>query len=103
MIEFADAMKNDAEMQESVLSHIGKVLDCTVVRSRKHHNLPVHESLQPFYSARACPLLPTAFMKRMLEYGHCSPCCLLVGVIYLQRINLKCSTALVVSTMNMQV
>jgi hypothetical protein len=104
MVEFMDAMKQDAEEQQEVVTVLGKVFDETVARNQDSCQCltSVHSSLIMFQGRRRCPLKPSAYMARMLKYGHASPCCLLVGLVYLQRINLRCSSALVMTPYNIQ-
>ena len=103
MIEFAEAMKNDALSQDIVVSLLGAVLDKSVSRNAMPASIPLaHGILRSFESKRQCPLAPTAFFERMLHYSGCSPCCFLVGVIYLQRINIKCNSELVITPFNLQ-
>ena len=103
MMEFAEAMKNDALSQDIVVSLLGAVLDKSVSRNAMPVSIPLaHGILRSFESNRQCPLAPTAFFERMLHYSGCSPCCFLVGVIYLQRINIKCNSELVITPFNLQ-
>ena len=104
MVETMHAMRRDAEQQEAVITILGKVLDVTVARAAQdpHRGAQVHSSLRVFQGGRRCPLKPSAFLARMLKYGHCSPCCLLVAMVYLQRINLRCSSTLVMTPHNIQ-
>ena len=83
--EFVQAMRSDAEAQELLVPVLGRVLDATIkanaaARSAGDSALPHFESTSP------CPLLPSAYLARMLRYTAISPCNLLVGIMYLQRL-----------------
>jgi hypothetical protein len=101
MRELAFAMKQDAARQNHLVPKICRILDKAIIagigRSRSGH-----ASLLAFESSTPCPLLPTAFIGRMMQYGSCSPCCLLVGVVYLQKINLQTGGDLIITSFNIQ-
>ena len=54
-----------------------------VVGSRLVRNV----DLPQFDGLRRCALPPSAFLARMLRYGHASPCCLVIAMSYLERVN----------------
>ena len=39
-----------------------------------------------FECQSACPLLPSRYVERIMKYTQCSPCALIVAIIYLQRL-----------------
>jgi hypothetical protein len=82
-----EMLKTDAEAQEPVVSFFCRVLDRTVVDNDGRslaHNSPVAHPL--FQHSRPCPLCPSEYVQRILKYTRCSPCNLIVGLIYLQRL-----------------
>jgi hypothetical protein len=85
--ERIEILKADAEAQEPVVALFCRVLDRTVVdndeRSRAHDS-PVAHPL--FERSHPCPLCPSEYVQRILKYTRCSPCNLIVGLIYLQRL-----------------
>jgi len=89
MIKFAQAMRADAEAQEQLVPVLGRVLDATV-QANSGASATGACALPHFESATPCPLLPSAYIARMLRYTAISPCNLLVGVIYLQRLKDQC-------------
>ena len=97
MTEFVEAMRADAEAQEQLVPVLGRVLDGTIKAnaaastsrpSARGRALPHFESTSP------CPLLPSAYLARMLRYTAVSPCNLLIGIMYLQRLKDRQDTIL---------
>ena len=82
MMEEARAMIDEAQLQEQVVEALGAVLDLTLAASE----CASHDSLKPFESRKSSPLSASQFVRRIVKYGHCSPCCLLVGTIYVHRV-----------------
>ena len=116
MIECIEAMQADARAQEGLPALVGRVLDRTVHnndrRAMDKAALPAHasdpaimdngnESL-PFDSLEPCPLCPSQYVARILKYTRCSPCNLIVGIIYLQRLRNRSSERLLLTSFNMQ-
>ena len=85
--ESIDILKADAEAQEPVAALFCRVLDRTVLdndeRSRAHDYTVAHPL---FERSHPCPLCPSEYVQRILKYTRCSPCNLIVGLIYLQRL-----------------
>ena len=86
MIEMTEALQADAAEQENIAEMLGPVLDATVESSIRS-DMP--SALPRFESSKACPLSPSAYLARMLRYTAISPCNLVVGISYLQRLKNK--------------
>ena len=98
MSEFAQAMKTDAAAQEHIIELLGTLLDKTVQRN---DGLGRKSDLPEFEAGKACPLTASAYLKRIMKYGCCSPCCVVVGLMYLQRLKQRNPTVCLTSG-NMQ-
>jgi len=96
MVDLIAEMKSDAEQQESCLDNLGRVLDACVA----HNNASAaendwekrHSCCAPFprfESHIRCPLKPSAYLERMYLYTSCSPCNVVVGFIFLQRLRTR--------------
>ena len=83
MLEFTQAMQDDATAQDHVVELLGTLLDKTVQRN---DGLGRKSELAEFEAGKACPLKASAYLKRIMKYGGCSPCCVVVGLMYLQRL-----------------
>jgi hypothetical protein len=59
-----------------------------------------------FESSTHCPLTPSAYLRRILDYTNTSPCNVLVGLVYLQRLkdqaNARGCIRLALTTFNIQ-
>ena len=77
MNEFTKAMKADAAMQESIVDILGGLLEKTIERNDR---LGRNSELTEFEAGKACPLTASAYLKRIMKYGGCSPCCVIVGI-----------------------
>ena len=98
MNEFTKAMKADAAMQESIVDILGGLLEKTIERNDR---LGRKSELTEFEAGKACPLTASAYLKRIMKYGGCSPCCVIVGLMYLQRLKQRMPTVCLTSG-NMQ-
>jgi len=98
MVSFTKAMKDDAAAQEHVVELLGTLLDKTVQRN---DGLGRKSELAEFEAGKACPLTASAYLKRIMKYGGCSPCCVVVGLMYLQRLKQRMPTVCLTSG-NMQ-
>jgi hypothetical protein len=98
MSEFTQTMKDDAAAQEHIIELLGTLLDKTVQRN---DGLGRKSDLPEFEAGKACPLTASAYLKRIMKYGCCSPCCVVVGLIYLQRLKQRNPTVCLTSG-NMQ-
>jgi len=98
MVSFTKAMKDDAISQEHVVELLGTLLDKTVQRN---DGLGRKSELAEFEAGKACPLMASAYLKRIMKYGGCSPCCVVVGLMYLQRLKQRMPTVCLTSG-NMQ-
>jgi len=85
MTELMEALKADAAAQECLVEIVGRVLDATVRRNDEKAHTP-SLSLPLFESDETCPLCPSAYIQRILKYTACSPCNLVVALVYLQRL-----------------
>ena len=47
---------------------------------------PVPLARPPFECHSPCPLLPSRYVERIMKYTQCSPCTLVVAIVYLQRL-----------------
>ena len=83
MQEFTQAMKDDALTQDHIVELLGTLLDKTVQRN---DGLGRKSELAEFEAGKPCPLTASAYLKRIMKYGGCSPCCVVVGLMYLQRL-----------------
>jgi len=86
LMEEARAMIDEARLQEQVVETLGAFLDSSLARAAGASTSASHECLKPFAGRQRCPLSASHFVRRIVKYGHCSPCCLLVGMIYVQRV-----------------
>jgi len=88
MLEMAKVIIEDAARQEYIVEDLGQVLDASVDREAVYVSPkgPSETSAVSFESSSPCPLKPSEYLKRMLKYTKCSPCCFVIGVIYLQRL-----------------
>jgi len=98
MLEFTQAMKDDAAAQDHVVELLGTLLDKTIERNDR---LGRKSELAEFEAGKACPLTASAYLKRIMKYGGCSPCCVVVGLMYLQRLKQRMPTVCLTSG-NMQ-
>ena len=95
---FTQAMKDDAAAQDHLVELLGTLLDKTVQRN---DGLGRKSELTEFEAGKACPLTASAYLKRIMKYGGCSPCCVVVGLMYLQRLKQRMPTVCLTSG-NMQ-
>ena len=87
-LEFQSAFQTDAANQERLVGDLGRVLDATLLASssspvRWRKSCP----MASFESDRPCPLSPSQYLSRMMRYTAISPCNLMVGIMYLQRLH----------------
>jgi hypothetical protein len=98
LLDFTQAMKDDAAAQEHVVDLLGTLLDKTIQRNDM---LGRKSELSEFEAGKACPLTASSYLKRIMKYGGCSPCCVVVGLLYLQRLKQRMPTVCLTSG-NMQ-
>ena len=98
LLDFTQTMKDDAADQEHVVELLGTLLDKTIQRNDL---LGRKSELSEFEAGKACPLTASAYLKRIMKYGGCSPCCVVVGLMYLQRLKQRMPTVCLTSG-NMQ-
>ena len=98
MNDLKDAMTQESNATEPLVDIIGLLLDKTVQRNDA---LMRTSMLHDFESERMCALTASEYLSRMMRYGKCSPCCAVVGLIYLQRVKARVPSACITSR-NMQ-
>jgi hypothetical protein len=85
--EAVTALEADVDAQDVMVGVVGRVMDRLVA---KNDALPTSGAapspLPNFEGSLPCPLQPSAYISRMLKYSRCSPCNLVVAVIYLERL-----------------
>lgn len=85
----SEAMLADASAQEGLPARVGRVLDKTVARNDENGPRGSSDAAacrSAFECQSACPLLPSRYVERIMKYTQCSPCALIVAIIYLQRL-----------------
>ena len=86
-LESMAAFKADARAQEGLIGMVGRVLDKTVLSNEMLHGACGATSMHPnFEGMHPCPLHPSAYISRIMKYSECSPCNLVVALIYLERL-----------------
>lgn len=98
MTELTQAMKDDAAAQDYVVEILGTILDKTIQCNDQQGR---NSGLVVFDGDIACPVSPSAYLKRIIKYGQCSPCCLVIGIIYLQRLKRR-TPSLCLTSYNIQ-
>ena len=88
MMDIKSAFKSDAEAQEHLVLLVGRVLDKTVqLNDAKGAGNTTYGCAHPvFHSSHKCPLKPSAYVQRLLQYSAASPCNLVIATVYLQRL-----------------
>ena len=88
MIDIIAALKADAAAQENMVTIVGRVLDKTVQLNdaKGAGNTAYGCSLPLFHSTHKCPLKPSAYVQRILEYSGASPCTFVLATVFLQRL-----------------
>ena len=90
MYEGPEALRAGAKAQESLPNLVGCVLDYAVSHNdqivQAHAAAPVPSQVLPFEGADPCPLCPSRYIERIMRYTMCSPSCLIVAIVYLQRL-----------------
>jgi len=88
MVDIIAALKADAAAQENTVALVGRVLDKTVQLNdaKGAGNTTYGCSLPLFHSTHKCPLKPSAYVQRILEYSEASPCTFVLATVFLQRL-----------------
>eukprot|EP00960_Hanusia_phi_P061969 765000-Hanusia_phi.AAC.1 len=98
MMQLTDAMTADAGEAERLIDAVGHLLDATVnlndSRGRK-------SSLTSFEGG-SVTITISQYIKRILEYGGCSPCCVFVALIFLQRLKTRLGAHVYLTSTNFQ-
>lgn len=82
MLQLTDAIKRDAKAQDHLIVIITDMLEETIARNDAKGR---KGELASFEGDKA-PITPAAYVKRIVKYGGCSPCCFAVGILYLERL-----------------
>ena len=84
------ALEADVEAQKFIINVVGRVLDKKVRKNdalcRVGQGTCRAWPLPNFEGMQDCPLRPSAYISRMLKYSACSPCNLVIALIYLERL-----------------
>ena len=108
MLDFANAMKSDAESQIQILSLLSDRLDMIIQindQRKVNHNFIGSSRLQapiseltlficeqkeslPCFEGIRSPISASRYVQRIMKYGRVSECCVLIAVIYIERIKL---------------
>jgi hypothetical protein len=110
-LEFIDSFKRDAADQTATLKIAIAKIRATVIYSKANPpsfvgydlaSLAEHaEILSPFEgSPLCCPA--ERYVKRMMKYGGCSPCNVIIGLMYLHRIQRSTCPTLELTAKNAQ-
>ena len=103
MLALQAALVADAAAQEGVSDALGRVLDMLVARNDQlaaERRGPA--ALPLFEGATQCPLSASAYVRRMLKYTNTSPCNVLIGLIYLQRLKDQADGRVRLTSLNIQ-
>jgi hypothetical protein len=101
MLDFVAAARADFEGQQHIVELAAQVLQATV-GTRDEPTKTADGPLSCFESTVPCPLEPEAYLRRILQYTGASPCTILVGLIYLQRLREMDPVSLHLTTFNIQ-
>jgi hypothetical protein len=93
MLDLVEAMKADAKNQDELISVIANSLEDTV---KRNDTLGRVTELTAFEGDKA-PISPSAYTRRIMKYGGCSPCCLAIGLIYLERLKRRVNSVCLTS------
>ena len=88
MLALKQALVDDAAAQENVPDMLGRVLDLLIAKNDQRAASECHGPvmLLLFESSSRCPLSPSEYLRRILKYTNTSPCNVLMGLVYLQRL-----------------
>jgi hypothetical protein len=86
MLTMRTLLQTDAQAQEGLVERLGRVLDYTILNSADLKQPGPESALKSFDSDKPCPLSPSAYLSRILRYTKSSPCNMMIGVMYMQRI-----------------
>ena len=88
MFALKQALVDDAAAQENVPDMLGRVLDLLIAKNDQRAASECHGPvmLLLFESSGRCPLSPSEYLRRILKYTNTSPCNVLMGLVYLQRL-----------------
>jgi hypothetical protein len=93
MLDLIDAMKADAKNQDELISVIAKSLEDTV---KRNDELGRVTEMTAFEGDKA-PITPSEYCRRIMKYGGASPCCLAIGLIYLERLKRRINSVCLTS------
>ena len=88
MMDITASFKSDAAAQQDMVNVVGRVLDMTVqLNDAKGAGDTTYGCAHPlFHSTRTCPLQPSAYVQRILQYSATSPCNFVIATVFLQRL-----------------
>jgi hypothetical protein len=88
MMDIISSFKSDAAAQKDMVNVVGRVLDRTVqLNDAKGAGDTAYGCAHPlFHSTRTCPLQPSAYVQRILQYSAASPCNFVIATVFLQRV-----------------
>eukprot|EP00961_Rhodomonas_salina_P250977 3393026-Rhodomonas_salina.1 len=75
------AMKEDAEMQKRLVKCCEELVEETV----KYNDSNNKKCEFAAFEGEEAPIDAASFVRRILKHGNCSPCCIVVGILYLER------------------
>ncbi|EKX41964.1 hypothetical protein GUITHDRAFT_153713 [Guillardia theta CCMP2712] len=81
-MRFKEAMIADAAEAERLIDAVGKLLDHTV----KLNESKGRKSSLKSFEGGTVTISISQYIKRILKYGGCSPCCVFVALMFLQRL-----------------
>ena len=100
MLALKQALVADAAAHEDVPDALGRVLDTLIARNDQRGAGTA--TLPLFEGSTRCPLKPSAYLRRILKYTNTSPCNVLVGLVYLQRLKDKAEGSIRLTSFNIQ-
>lgn len=69
-----------------VLSLVSSILEATVQRNEKKlDSLEIKEIVTVFSGLRAPTVSIKSYIERIFKYTNCSPCCFVLGYVYIER------------------
>ena len=88
MMDIISSFKSDAAAQKDMVNVVGRVLDRTLqLNDAKGAGDTAYGCAHPlFHSTRTCPLQPSAYVQRILQYSAASPCNFVIATVFLQRV-----------------
>jgi len=98
MMQLKDAMTADAAEAERLIDAVGQLLDATV----KLNDSRGRKSSLKSFEGGSVTITISQYIKRILKYGGCSPCCVFVALIFLQRLKTRLGANVSLTSTNFQ-